>query len=153
MKIHKIWISQKKQFLLKVLVWIVDPNHRFQEIRIVSYTLINLNYIRKKLDLLSDHFKGNDDILMISETKINETFPVSHFKIDVFNTSSRVDEDQTGVGIVLHVREDLPAKLLSIDITNKNCFVELNLKRTKWLINYSFNPIGSNILSHLECIS
>ena len=90
---------------------------------------------------------------MISETKINETFPVSQFKIDVFNTSSRVDEDQAGVGIVLHVREDLPAKLLSIDITNKNCFVELNLKRTKWLINYSFNPIGSNILSHLECIS
>ena len=90
---------------------------------------------------------------MISETKINETFPVSQFKIDVFNTSSRVDEDQTGVGIVLHVREDLPAKLLSIDKTNESCFVELNLKRTKWLINYSYNPIGSNILSHLEWIS
>ena len=90
---------------------------------------------------------------MISETKINETFPVSQFKIDVFNTSSRVDEDQAGVGIVLHVREDLPAKLLSIDITNESCFVELNLKRTKWLINYSYNPIGSNILSHLEWIS
>ena len=90
---------------------------------------------------------------MISETKINETFPVSQFKIDVFNTSSRVDEDQTGVGIVLHVREDLPAKLPSIDITNESCFVELNLKRTKWLINYSYNPIGSIILSHLESIS
>ena len=90
---------------------------------------------------------------MISETKINETFVVSQFKIDVFNTSSRVDDDQTGVGIVLHVREDLPAKLLSINITNESCFVELNLKRTKWLINYSYNPIGSNILSHLESIS
>ena len=90
---------------------------------------------------------------MISETKINETFSVSQFKIDVFNTSSRVDENQTGVGLVLHVREDLPVKLLSIDITNESCFVELNLKRTKWLINYSYNPIGSNILSHLESIS
>ena len=90
---------------------------------------------------------------MISETKINETFPVSQFKIDVFNTSPRVDEDQTGVGIVSHVREDLPAKLLSIDITNESCFVELNVKRTKWLINYSYNRIVSNILSHLESIS
>lgn len=46
-----------------------------------------------------------------------------------------------------HVREDLPAKLLSINITNESCFVELNLKGTKWLINYSYNPIGSNLES------
>ena len=37
---------------------------------------ININSIRNKLDLLSDQVKGNVDILMISETKIDESFPV-----------------------------------------------------------------------------
>ena len=50
---------------------------------------------------------------------------------------------------MLYFREDLPAKLLPIDRTNESCFVELNLKRTKWLISYSYNPNKSNIYSHL----
>ena len=51
---------------------------------------------------------------------------------------------------MLHVREDLPAKFLSIDKTNENCFVELNLKRTKRMISYLYNPNRSNIYSNLE---
>ena len=53
--------------------------------------------------------------------------------------------DQKGGVIMLRVREDLPAKLLPIDRTNGSCFVELNLKRTRWLISYSYNPNRSNI--------
>ena len=51
---------------------------------------------------------------------------------------------------MLNFREDLPAKLLSIDRSNESCFVELNLKRKKWLISYSYNPKKSNIDSDLE---
>ena len=45
------------------------------------------------------------------------------------------------------------AKVLSIDRTNENCFVELNLMLTKSLITYSYNPNRSNIYSHLESLS
>ena len=41
---------------------------------------------------------------------------------------------------------------LSIDRMNESYFIELNLKRTKWLISYSHNPNRSNIYSHLECL-
>ena len=114
---------------------------------------ININSIRNKLDLLSDQVKGNGDILMISEIKIDESFPVCQFEIDGFNIPFRVDRDQKGGGIMLYFREDLPAKLLSIDRTNDSGFVQLNLKRTKWLISYSNNPNKSNIYSHLESLS
>ena len=87
---------------------------------------------------------------MISETKIDASFPVCRFKIDGFNTPFRVDREQKSGGMMLYFREDLPVKLLSIDKRNKSCFVELNMKRTKWLISYSYNPNKSNIYSNLE---
>ena len=90
---------------------------------------------------------------MISETKIDESFPVCQFEIDGLNIPFRVDRDQKGGGIMLYFKEDLTAKLLSINRTNENCFVELNLKRTKWLISYSYNSNKSNIYSHLEFLS
>ena len=52
-----------------------------------------------------------------------------------------------------YFREDLPAKVLSIDRTNDSGFVELNLKRTKWLKSYSYNSNRSNIYSHLQPLS
>ena len=106
---------------------------------------ININSITNKLDLLSDQVKGNVNILMISETKIDERFPVSQFKIDGFNTPLRVSSEQKGCDIMLYFRKDLPAKLLPIDRTNKSCFIELHLKCTKMLISYSYNPNKSNI--------
>ena len=90
---------------------------------------------------------------MISETKIDASFPVCRFEIDGFNTPFRVDREQKSGGMMLYFREDLPVKLLSIDRTNKSCFVELNMKRTKWLISYSYNPNKSNIYSNLESLS
>ena len=68
--------------------------------------------------------------MIISETT-DEGFPVYQFKIGGFNTPFRVDMDQKGGGIMLYFREDLPAKLLSIDRTNESCFVDLNLKCTR----------------------
>ena len=114
---------------------------------------ISINSIRNKLDLLSDQVKGNIYILMISQTKIDESFLACQFEIDGFHTPFRVDRDQKGGSIMLYFREDLPAKLLPIDRTSESCFAELNLKRTKWLISYSYNPNKSSVYSHLESLS
>ena len=40
-----------------------------------------------KLYLLCDQIKGNIDILMISRTKIDDSFPIGNFLIDGFSTS------------------------------------------------------------------
>ena len=40
---------------------------------------ININSLRNKFELPTEKTKGNVDILLISETKINESFPDSQF--------------------------------------------------------------------------
>ena len=43
---------------------------------------ININSIRNKFEMLSNNIKGNLDILMISETKLDLTFPSNNFTIE-----------------------------------------------------------------------
>ena len=56
---------------------------------IVSH--ISRNSLRNKLDLLIGQIKGNIDILMISETKLDESFPISQFQIDRYDSIFRLD--------------------------------------------------------------
>ena len=68
-----------------------DENKRLREFcelysNKIKIAHINVNSIRNKLDLLSDQVKGNVDILIISEIKIDESIPVYQFEIDGFNT-------------------------------------------------------------------
>ena len=51
---------------------------------------------------------------MMSETNIDESFPIGNFLIDGFSTPIRSDRDANGGGIMLYVREDIPANLLAI---------------------------------------
>ena len=41
---------------------------------------LNINSVRNKFDLLSDIIKNNIDILMISETKLDSSFPNGQFQ-------------------------------------------------------------------------
>ena len=52
--------------------------------------------------------KGNIDILMISETKIDDSFPTGNFLTDGFHKSFPSERDANGGGIMLYVREDIP---------------------------------------------
>ena len=57
--------------------------------------------------------KGNFGILVISETKLDESFPAGQFKIDDFRTPFRRDKNEHVGAIVVFVREDIPLKLIS----------------------------------------
>ena len=79
---------------------------------------ININSVRNKLEFLSTQVKGNIDVLMVSEIKIDNSFPVGNFLIDGFSTPYRFDSDNNGGGIILYVREDIPSNLLVTDERN-----------------------------------
>ena len=49
---------------------------------------------------------------MISETKLDESFPVSQFLIPGFENPIRLDRSSSGGGIMLYIREGIPFKLL-----------------------------------------
>ena len=91
---------------------------------------------------------------MISESKLDESFPQGQFLIDGFHTPFRFDRNKNGGGILLFVGEDIPAKVLSHDFpSTESFFVEIILHKKKWLINCSYNPTKNNIKNHLETIS
>ena len=46
---------------------------------------ININYVRRKFEPLKEMIKDNIDILLVSEIKLDDTFPVGQFFIDVFS--------------------------------------------------------------------
>ena len=69
---------------------------------------------------------------MVSETKLNNSFPVGQFLIDGYSPPIRLDCNIHGGGLMLLVREDVPCKLLSLE--NKlmeGFYVEINLRKTK----------------------
>ena len=71
--------------------------------------------MRNKFDSLADTIKDNIDILMISETKVDNSFPDSEFLLDDFGTPFRLDRNRNGGDIMLFIRNDVPAKVISTD--------------------------------------
>ena len=116
---------------------------------------ININSIGSKFEFLSTKVKGNIDVFIVSETKIDYSFPVGNFVIDGFSTPYRLDRDSNGGGVMLYVREDIPSNLLATDEKNhiESFYVELNLRNKKWLINCSYNPNKTMICNHLDALS
>ena len=60
---------------------------------------LNLNSLRKKFDMVSELIKCFVDVFMISETKLEESFPEGQFFIDGYHTHFRYDRNGNGGGI------------------------------------------------------
>ena len=57
---------------------------------------LNINHISNTFDSLKEIIKNNIDILAISETKINLSFPNSMFDIEGYSLPFRCDRDLNG---------------------------------------------------------
>ena len=65
---------------------------------------------------------------MVSETKLDDSFPEGQFLIKGFHSPFIFDRNRNGGGIILYVREDIPVRLLSHDFPSaESFFVEINL--------------------------
>ena len=72
----------------------------------------------------------------------------SQFHTEGFNYPYWVDHGEKGGGIMLLFREDLPLNVLFVDKGK-----EMVLQKTKWLINFSYNPSKNDISDHIESLS
>ena len=90
---------------------------------------LNINSIRNKFDFLADIVKDNIDVLMISESKLDDSFPDSQFLIEGFGKPFRLDRNRNGGGIMLFIWSDIPAKVIK-----KSFYVELNFRKKKCLL-------------------
>ena len=138
-----------------------DFKTKLKDIRITNLNRIvishiNINSIRNKFELLAEAVMGNVDILMVTETKIDESFPASQFITPGFTLPYRFDRTKDGGGILVYIREDIPSKLLNISYiaSEIKCLgIEVNLRKVRWLVICSYNPRKNNILNQFENLS
>ena len=105
---------------------------------------LNIDSLPNKIDDLRSLVPNNLDILVVEETKIDETFSDESIKIPGFKHKPfRRDRTRRGGGIVTYVREDIPSKILNlVDIPDdiEGTFIEINLRKAKWLIFSTYLP-------------
>ena len=81
--------------------------------------------------MLLNIIKNEIDIFIISETKIENNFPISQFTITGYSIPFRLDRTSRRSGILLFVREDIPCKAIKTDCDAgfEGFFVEINLEK------------------------
>ena len=128
---------------------------RIKNIHNIIIAQLNINSLRNKIDSLAKSVISNIDILLITETKVDDSFPVTQFLIHGFGTPYRIDRNSNGGGIILYIREAIPSILLTdLFLLEKieGMFVEININKVKWLISCSYNPQKVTIKNHLYII-
>ena len=114
-----------------------------------------MNSISGKFEQLKTVVQGIIDVLVITETKLDATFPDSQFFIEGYSTPYRLDRNRHGGGVLIYIREDIPNKKLS----KHNCpadieglFIEINLRKTKWLIFGTYHPPNQSDQYYFDCV-
>ena len=74
---------------------------------------ININSIRNNFELPFSFVSNNIDVLLIHETKIDNTFPVSQFCVPGYSVPFRLERTGNKGGIMLYVKENIPCRMLS----------------------------------------
>ena len=93
---------------------------------------LNVNSLRNKFEFIVPLVKDNIDISMLSETKLDSSFPHVQFNIEGYSKPYRLDRARNGGGLILFIREGLPSKLLSSKFNSRNkeyFLVEINLRK------------------------
>ena len=89
---------------------------------------------------------------MISETKIDHSFPTIQIHIEGYSIYG-LDQNEYRGGILVYVREDISYKLIPMQGSSIECFlIEVNLRCKKWLLSCSYNSHRSLISEHLSII-
>ena len=115
---------------------------------------LSINSIRNKFNSLDEIIKAFD-VFLISESKLDNTFPINQFSIRGYKVFRR-DRNRFGGGLILYVNENIPCKPL----TDHPVFSDLELmafelhqSKRKWLLLGIYKPPSQNVIEFLNRIS
>ena len=74
------------------------------------------------------------------------------FKILGYALPCRLDRSQFGGGAMVFIREDIPSRVLSLNKSIEPLLIELNFRKKKWLISFTYSPNRNNISNHLDLL-
>ena len=93
---------------------------------------------------------------MVTGTKLGSYFPSAQFHIHGYAIRYRLGKNGNGGGVLLYVREDISSKKkdnAEFDTGLEAIFIEINVRRTKWLITCSQNPHKVDIKNQLKVVT
>ena len=82
-------------------------NIRVKNVKNVIIGTLNINSLASKFDEFKLVVTRIFDILIITEAKLDNTFPTSKFYIEGFSMSHRLDGNRNGGGIIIYIREGI----------------------------------------------
>ena len=94
---------------------------------------LNINSIRNKF-ILAESIVKAFDLFLISESKLDSTFPMNQFHIFGFKVFRR-DRNRFGGGLILYINENIPCKPLNDHLT-----IEIHQNKRSWLFIGIYKP-------------
>ena len=73
---------------------------------------LNINTLVNKFDALKLVIEDRLNILVLVETKLDDSFPEKQFIIQGYTKPYRLDRNSNGGGVLIYVRKDIPSKQL-----------------------------------------
>ena len=101
--------------------------------RETDFRSANVNSIWNKFQAVKFIIDHNIDIFLVSEIKLDDSFPTTQFLIKGFSALYRFDRKSKGDGLLLYISEDVATKILaySSNFDIETLLVEINLKKKK----------------------
>ena len=88
---------------------------KLKNINRVVIAQLQINSLQNNFDFLKEEVTGYVDILLITESKLDNSFLTAQFQINGFSSPYRPNRKAHAGEILLYVREDIPSNLRARD--------------------------------------
>ena len=115
---------------------------------------LNINSLRNKFESIKPIISPNFDLFLVSETKLDESFPNNQFSISGYRMF-RQDRNCFGGGLCIYVKENIASKQLNLHLDKETeaIYLEINIRSRNWLIVGLYKPPSQNNSFLLENMS
>ena len=133
---------------------ISNPFEKFEKTRLQNQNrliIAQLNIISlcKRFDSLVRMLHYSLDMLLISESKIDSSFHTAQFQKKGY-TTYKLDRNANGGVMLLYLRKYIPSTLPNSDMSIESFYIEINIRKKKWLLVSMHNPNKNVISNHLK---
>ena len=87
------------------------------------------------------------DVLVITETELDNSFPTLQFLVKGFAEPFRLDRNRNGGGVMIYIRDDIPSRFLLKHVfpsDTEGLYIELNFRKCKWLLLGTYHPLSQS---------
>ena len=106
-------------------------NLRLRNVNKVIIGNLNSNSLSNKL---RETVLKYDGVLVVTETRLDDTFLLSQFLVTGFSVPYRLDQNRNGSGLMIFIRDDIPSRVLTKHVFQDDIegfLIELNFRKTK----------------------